>query len=318
MKKIAIIWFRTIWRSFTDAGSQVLYLLIGLLLGVVEGAPAVDHVQPPPNISVSAGEGSFVFRGLALSPGWTTYLTGDVCNNTRREWTRVAFEIDLQGPEGVKLDAGFRYLKFENFKKDECKSILDPHNYSSGPNRGFGISKPRTPEVDPSIYAIGFHVLNRLSEPKALYSFRMLKPLPSEKLEFHDAKIDIAFVFSKQEIDFVLRNLSDDPLEIDWNKVSYIDFAGTAQRVIHKGVRFIDRNGHLPPTVVPPTARIADILLPANLIYYSDGWDRLALLPQGEKAKATEGKTCSVFIPVAYSGRTVNYLFAFQVAKVDY
>ena len=61
-----------------------------------------------------------------------------------------------------------------------------------------------------------------------------------------------------------LNNKTDNPIKIDWNQVSYVDISGMSHRIIHSGVKYIGRENPQSPTIIPPTAKIADIVFPTD------------------------------------------------------
>jgi hypothetical protein len=154
------------------------------------------------------------------------------------------------------------------------------------------------------------------------YIVSLKKPAAREDLSFEDDVLSIQWIFDKKMLGFVLRNKTDNPIKIDWNQISYIDIAGNAQKVIHKEVRLITRNDPLVPTLIPPTAKLEDMILPtANVQYESGrfgGWRQRPMFPDGGAAKEYKGKSFSVFMPLEINGSTKTYTFTIQVDDVKY
>lgn len=112
------------------------------------------------------------------------------------------------------------------------------------------------------------------------YSFSLTKPVTSQQLHFEDASLRIGFVLGMKEIGFELANKTDGPIRIDWNSLSYIDPSGKAHGLIHKGVKFANKEQPQAPATVPPTAAISDTVAPVDNVYSSSGtWDQTVLLP---------------------------------------
>jgi hypothetical protein len=114
-------------------------------------------------------------------------------------------------------------------------------------------------------------------------------------------------------------NKTDRGIKINWDEVSYISPTGEAMRVIHKGIRFIDRNTPQPPTIVPPNSRISDIIVPSEHIYFVSGkygsWVTMDLFYDFDKTKY-EGKEFSVYMPMEIKGERKEYTFTFRINKV--
>lgn len=76
-------------------------------------------------------------------------------------------------------------------------------------------------------------------------------------------------------INFSLRNGSSEPIRIIWDESSVVAPDGSSSRVAHQGVRYTDVSGSIPPTSVPPGARIDDFVVSADGVEYSSvsGWN---------------------------------------------
>jgi hypothetical protein len=160
--------------------------------------------------------------------------------------------------------------------------------------------------------------------PQATYNV-ILKESSNNSLTFADENINIDWIFSNQQLSFVLNNKTGNPIKIDWNQVSYVDISGNAQRVMHEGVKYAERNEHLTSSLIPPTAKLEDIIFPSdNVSYYQGGkysssrWEEKPMFLEGEEAKRFEGKSFSVFMPMEINGEVKNYTFTFDVKGVSY
>ena len=135
----------------------------------------------------------------------------------------------------------------------------------------------------------------------------------------------VAATMNRDQIDFVLNNDSDQPIEILWNESSLIDIDRTASRILHKGIKYADREQSLPDTTVPPQARVDELAAPSqNISFDSDhGWHAKALLPQdspvdGAQALMDElkGQKIVLFLQLRIAGRKVPVSLPFGVASV--
>jgi len=150
------------------------------------------------------------------------------------------------------------------------------------------------------------------------YRLALSKPAPSETLAFHDDALAISFGFGRTEIDFTLQNNTDDPIKIDWNLVSFVESWGSAQGVIHKGVKLADKQAAKPPTVIPPGAKIEDMVVPLDRIEFVEGtWLTHPLLFEGPDSLKMVGAEFSVFMPLEIRATIKNYTFAFKVIGAD-
>jgi hypothetical protein len=140
----------------------------------------------------------------------------------------------------------------------------------------------------------------------------------------------IAATIGRDQVDFVLRNDSDEPIEILWNESSLVDIERNVSRIFHKGIRYVDREHSLPDTTVPPQAKIDDIAVPSNNVFYVEpglplsGWHTKALLPVDspvEKAQALmnrmKGAKVVLFLQLRIAGKKVSMSLPFEVASVE-
>lgn len=270
--------------------------------------------KEPQEVRINLEEGDFVIKGLAISKEryGSPKLKGKVLNNTSKNWKVVTFQTNLFDSLGNKvkpdyLGDTFTFRIFD-IKKGEEKpiGILGDGEYLSG-LKNISIAK--------------IEVQFKEGEYPAKYNFILIKPKENRELSFDDNTIRILFSISKKQISFVLQNKTDQPIKIDWNQVSYVDVLGESHRVMHSGSRYIERDKPQAPTIIPPTARIQDIVFPTDYVYYTSGkyggWTEIPLFPEAPKAKLFKGKTISVFMPLDIGGVAKNYLFTFKIEGVE-
>jgi hypothetical protein len=232
-----------------------------------------------------------------------------VVNHTGRNWIAAHFYIDLIDPPGgvIGKPPMTHSCRFET-------SIKDGEEKALAFNRGMTLP----PSTKKGAFTLARYDISLEGGSYAVeYSFALIKPAESQELKFEDQALSIGFLIVKPQITFQLVNKTDQPIKIDWIQVSYVDTSGSAHKVTHGGVRIIDRNSALPPTSIPPTAKVEDFIVPTDAISLQSGkWETNDLLPQGPVAKALEGKTFSLFMPLEVNGAVKNYLFTFKITKV--
>lgn len=297
-----------------------LFLLIALFLSgcaptqvatMRTASPTTEQKEVAQQKEIVVEEGTFLLRDLSLDTEryLDPKLKGDVINNTTKDWNEVVFEIELYGQMGNKLKGyigkDFTFQIY-NIKKGEMKSIGMGYGESFLGLRGTIISK----------YEIRF----KSGEYPAKYIFVMVKPKESKEVAFEDSFMSIEFSISKRQVGFVLRNKTDNPIKIDWDQVSYVDVLGESHKVMHSGVRYIERDKPQAPTVVPPTAKVEDMVFPSDYVYYSSGeyggWREIPLFPEAPAAKIYKGSSFSIFMPLEVNGVVKNYIFTFKIEDV--
>src|SRR5438874_2047051 len=82
---------------------------------------------------------------------------------------------------------------------------------------------------------------------QTIYSSKLVGEHAKNDNTFDDGKIRGVFTVGKKELDFILKNLTADPMKINWDEASLI-IHGESKRVMHKGIKYIDRNSPQAPT----------------------------------------------------------------------
>jgi hypothetical protein len=166
------------------------------------------------------------------------------------------------------------------------------------------------------------------------YSFKLLGENAKTDKTFDDGKIQAFFTVGDKQLDFTLKNLTADPMKINWDEASLIIY-GESKRVMHKGVKYIDRNSPQAPTVIPSNSSINDLVLPTDNVYYKEGshstyyssagsWKINDLLLSRDRNKEetkqlimnSKGQTLKFFLPIEQNSQKINYTFEFQITDV--
>jgi hypothetical protein len=192
------------------------------------------------------------------------------------------------------------------------------------------------PGVVFSMKAMGFSGANpnvkgyNLSFRDALYDiqyrFAMLKPTANDDMSFEDAALGFKFSIDPKGIACSIRNKTVDPVSVNWNVVSYVDASGDAHKVIHSGVRLVDKEAPQTPSLIPPTARINETIFPTDYVVSGSSglseeplWPNTGYVSKDQShLKGLEGSTFSVFMPIEVGGKTKNYSFVFKIVSVAY
>jgi hypothetical protein len=59
------------------------------------------------------------------------------------------------------------------------------------------------------------------------------------------------------------------PIEIIWDETSIVMPSGTSEKIMHSGVKYVDRGQSMPNTVLPPNAKITDELIPIDNVSWN-------------------------------------------------
>lgn len=138
-----------------------------------------------------------------------------------------------------------------------------------------------------------------------------------QKYRYEDDYINIVWYVGIKEFDFTLTNKSDHTIKINWDDISYVDITGNVGRVMHSGVKYIDRNSSQPATSIPKKANITDLIMPTDNVYYVSGqyggWREKPLIPSGYNNGGAESKTMSILMPIMIENVQNDYTFEFVI-----
>lgn len=154
------------------------------------------------------------------------------------------------------------------------------------------------------------------------------------KYQYEDQYIQITWLYATNQLDFELVNKSDYTLKINWDNVSYMDYNGNVSRIMHKGVKYNNREESQGTISIPKGGRLNDMLVPTSNVYFDKGfgmyvpakWVQTALFPCYYKKKSDMkadiargtwlGRTIKVLFPIEIEGVKNDYSFEFRVDGV--
>ncbi len=182
-----------------------------------------------------------------------------------------------------------------------------------------------------TIYSVSLYKVESPENAKQQYGDTKIVNFNEEnltKFTYEDDFIKITWYTEKRQFDFFLLNKSNHSLKIPWDEMAYVDINGHSGRVMHSGVKYIDRNNSQPASVVPKGSSISDVLVPTDNIYYVSGeyggWRTSPLLPKYNSqeeldASGVVGKNMKIVFPIIIENVTNEYIFEFRVddATID-
>ena len=109
-----------------------------------------------------------------------------------------------------------------------------------------------------------------------------------------------------------IANIGEEPITIRWDNLSYIDAKGISHKVIKSGTRIIERDRPVGNVLVPPNAKIVEMLQPTDSIYYSSGDSLSNWYAKPVLEDLSVGDRVTIFIPIEVKGQVRNYSFVFE------
>jgi hypothetical protein len=88
--------------------------------------------------------------------------------------------------------------------------------------------------------------------------------------------------------------------------------------VVHKGIKLADRLASKAPALIPPGAKLEDLIVPVeNIELVSGEWLTHSLLLPGPDGLSSIGSEFQVFMPLEIGGATRNYTFVFKILGAE-
>ena len=121
-----------------------------------------------------------------------------------------------------------------------------------------------------SISLVGCISIAQLKGNTYSYSHKLTGENITDKT-YEDNDLKITFTVGTKEIDFEIYNKTDKSVKIIWDETSFIPY-GEGKKVMHKGVKYTDRDAAQVPTSIPSKTSWSDIIVPTDNVYFRQGY----------------------------------------------
>jgi len=179
-------------------------------------------------------------------------------------------------------------------------------------------------------YAIGLTTVERPNTPASEYGEPTISSDATDgdtRNVFRDSLVVVRWSISSTDLAFELENRTAERIRIMWDDAAYMDPGGIAHGVIHRGIRFEDRDRPQGPSSVGAHGRVQEVVIPKHLIYFrsSSGWNvapiiepsRAETVEELESAHDNVGRRFTILLPLEIQGTVHPYLFNFRVNQVS-
>jgi len=149
---------------------------------------------------------------------------------------------------------------------------------------------------------------------------------PARGMSYIDDIIAVDWSYTyKSKLNFKLKNNTQSTIRVIWDDAAYVNVSGSTDRVMHAGVKYINRNESQPPTSIPSGSFIDDVIIPTSVVAFTPyvGWTEGNMFgvsgdPREAKKQLenTYGKTAKVLLPIEVDGIIRDYEFSFIVTSL--
>ena len=175
------------------------------------------------------------------------------------------------------------------------------------------------------IYDVGLSEVERPADATKRYGEHKIVSFEEgeeTKYRFEDEMVEMVLFVDKKKISFSLLNKTKHSIQIVWDESVYIDQNGRRNRVMHQGVKYINKSQPQPPSIVARGATIEDVVIPADNVHLvGSSWRVYPLLPYSSEdatdAKNLIGEKLQVLLALQIQGVVNEYIFSFTINDVQ-
>ena len=291
---------------------------VALLLSVEMFATAQAPVLRKESLEIRTPQGVFRFRKLMVRlDGSAISISGTITNDTERNWRHASFDVALFDERGrqIPVRAGSPVVRYTSSGMRHAPSVtrnqlveLVIDDLPIGQTRYFHKEEIRVlRHVLPSDIAIAPD-----DSSQAEYQFVLVEPETALPWSYQDDVAEFVFNPSAARIGFSMENKTDAALMIDWENSAYVDPSGLSHRIIHNGIKLVERAQTEAPTKVPAGTKVEEFAYPADAVEWVENlrdWQEPGLFP----ATGYEGRNFSLSLRVVSGDHSKDYVFRFQI-----
>lgn len=175
---------------------------------------------------------------------------------------------------------------------------------------------------------------------KIIKVYRNGEPVKVTNNIYQDKYITASIKFNNTTMALLLKikNRTPSTMKIIWDDATLVTPDNRSHKVMHNGVRFIDRFKHIPPTPIAPLSEYTDKIVPVDNVEFFDGgryiqseWFIEPMLKNNACSSETElkdgrdcrkelkeiesniGKVFKLGIPLKTRNKIIEYLFILKV-----
>lgn len=137
------------------------------------------------------------------------------------------------------------------------------------------------------------------------------------KFSYVDNFIDIILFAGSDQINFQIKNVSDNTIKIVWNEAVFVDVDGSTSKIMHAGTKYSEREGDQPASTIIKGAKLDDLAAPTNKVFYSDflkKWCNGSLYSKADKR--LDGQILRLMLPIQVKDVINEYIFEFELKYI--
>jgi len=170
------------------------------------------------------------------------------------------------------------------------------------------------------IIAFALLLLTTLSgcSSMAKVSWALTSPEESVGLTYANEDLLVRFTRMTSILEFEITNKASMPLKIVWDNCAFTGFDGNPSRIMHYGIRYLEKDRSMPPSMIPVGQTLKEGVTPVDNVMYLPylGWTTFAELPISAGTDYY-GKNFSFMMCYEIYGITKYENFSFLIGPPD-
>lgn len=146
---------------------------------------------------------------------------------------------------------------------------------------------------------------------------------------FKDDILTTMWTFTDNSISFSIKNESANSIKLLWDDMVFINYANKSQRLIHKGVKYSEKDLPQHVSVVGNHSTFSDILLPSDNIHYCElhkQWESNSLIfsngvlsPNDDTfTQSLKDMKLRLIFPIIFNEKRIEYELTFEAENIDF
>lgn len=149
----------------------------------------------------------------------------------------------------------------------------------------------------------------------------------SSSANYKDELLSVSWSIDRNKVNFSVKNNATSSIKIPWDDMAFVGINGESHRIIHKGIKYSEKEKEQAPSIIARNAELHDLIIPADKIYYQKSWEKWSAYPfvddflyspEDESTKHPNGKKIQVLLPVIINEKRYEYQFVFEIEYINY
>ena len=149
----------------------------------------------------------------------------------------------------------------------------------------------------------------------------------SSSANYRDELMSVSWSIDRNKVNFSVKNNASGSIKIPWDDMAFVGINGESHRIIHKGIKYSEKEKEQAPSIIARNAELHDLIIPADKIYFQKSWEKWSAYPfvddflyspEDESTKHPNGKKIQVLLPVIINEKRYEYQFVFEIENIKY